>query len=556
MGWLGPISELIKSVGSSAISHGAKSTLIHKGYEKLTGGNKSTETTSTPAEVNVQPSRLEESKSRKAIRDINQEESNVNKDIRSDVSDLKKIDQEINSINNDNTQDSEDTSELAQLELLKELDKTRSELDYEKSLSSVYNESNDKKVLELESKLTDLNSKYKNLYLNKSKVDPVKSKSKSKLEKSKNLQALSDKANVEGFKLVNDELEMLRLKQQEDMINLQMKLNQSGLAGSGKQVQSTNNAEQHKSFMSTLMSSIVEYAAIGLVGYVGKMYLNRTATGRGIKAFFKGKIRNLKNNSPVVRKVADFFGKKGAERSASQKAADKARREATKQAARKIEKEGIKEVEEQVGKKAAKKLSIKGLGGQGKKYAEKLFGKISNNKVIKAAEKKVFKIAGKKVTEEALEEAGEKIVTQAAEKAGGKALRSALLRISEKIAVRAGTSLSLASTGVGAIVSIGMLAYDVFQIGSSMNNIRLVIARLKELKEDTWRSLVRKNLTIKMINDNEWDSDDLELINSLVGMAKSTDKMTLGTLIFYLEVENLNKIASPLTLDTSTSIKD
>jgi hypothetical protein len=35
MGWLGPISELIKSVGSSAISHGAKSTLIHKGYETL-----------------------------------------------------------------------------------------------------------------------------------------------------------------------------------------------------------------------------------------------------------------------------------------------------------------------------------------------------------------------------------------------------------------------------------------------------------------------------------------------------------------------------------------
>jgi hypothetical protein len=59
-----------------------------------------------------------------------------------------------------------------------------------------------------------------------------------------------------------------------------------------------------------------------------------------------------------------------------------------------------------------------------------------------------------------------------------------------------------------------------------------------------------------MINDNEWDSDDLELINSLVGMAKSSDIMTLGTLIFYLEVENLNKIASPLELNTSTSIKD
>lgn len=212
----------------------------------------------------------------------------------------------------------------------------------------------------------------------------------------------------------------------------------------------------------------------------------------------------------------------------------------------------------------------------GKKAAKNLVGKATKSAAKKMSQKGVQKIA-KNVTEKALKKAGSTIATKAtkkaAEKVGTKAVSSVakkfmkrgIGRLFQRVALKlagkaaakgAAYAASAAVPILGWAVGAAMLAWDAYELTKYLyldpKKRKRIVESIKSVDDQTWKTIVSKNLTQDMIKDKEWGQDEVDTLMNLSNYSKEAvdqeSKDMLDSAIESLGIDNINALTSPYNL--------
>ena len=429
-----------------------------------------------------------------------------------------------------------------QLNDVTNLNNAVNELNYAKNQKQAYNDPdvNGARISKLESKVDKLDQEYRSKYM-LSRADRVK---KGMTEAANDMIpgvkiGYNDEATVRGFKVMNKELELLRIKQAETIINMQSALQAQGYAGGGGPAggDSGGGGGMLSGLMGTIISGLMMDGAMTLGGKL----LEKT----GVTAWAGKQWTKLKNATGLnkllgkgAQEAAEELGEKGAKQVAekgTKAVADKAIKKSVQEAAKKGGKEAAEEAIEAAAKR---KLGTEIAKRAGKEGVEELVA-----------------VGGKQVAKKGIVAAGGRLLT----KIGGKLSQTVLGRIAKKIAAKAGQKLAVAATGPwGVAATVGMLAYDLWSLGSFIVETRTIISKFqsKEMDSNLWASLVSKNLTPEMQAENEWGPDELALIESLPEMFKKLTVLEASQFVMFLGAENLNALAKPIDLTSTDTIDE
>ena len=415
------------------------------------------------------------------------------------------------------------------------------ELNAAKNQQKAYNDPdvNGARISKLESKVDKLDQEYKSKYL-LNRGDKLKSAAADMIPGVK--LGYNDEATVRGFKVMNKELELLRIKQAETIINMQAALQNQGYAGGSGAGGSGGGGGGgfFDGIMGSIVSGLMMEGAMtlggkllekaGVTAWAGKQWTKlKNATGLN-KLIGKGTKEAVEELGEEGAKVAAKGTAKGMT-SAAAKGTAKAVEQSVKQVASKGTKAGAREAAER-----AIQSGVKTAVGR------KVAGRVTKEVAEEAVE-----IAGKKVAQAGLRSAGTKIIGKIGQKLG----LGVLGRIAKKIAVKAGQKLAVMTTGpIGLAINVGMLAYDLWSIGSGIMDIEMIIARFKNNKVDKrlWASLLSKNLTPELVKEKEWGPDELTLIREFPDVIKEVDKKEGYMFIMYIGIDELNELAKPMIL--------
>lgn len=423
------------------------------------------------------------------------------------------------------------------------------ELNAAKNQQKAYNDPdvNGARISKLESKVDKLDQEYKSKYL-LNRGDKLKSAAADMIPGVK--LGYNDEATVRGFKVMNKELELLRIKQAETIINMQAALQNQGYAGGGGAGGSGGGGGGgfFDGIMGSIVSGLMMEGAMtlggkllekaGVTAWAGKQWTKlKNATGLN-KLIGKGTKEAVEELGEEGAKVAAKGTAKGMT-SAAAKGTAKAVEQSVKQVASKGTKAGAREAAER-----AIQSGVKTAVGR------KVAGRVTKEVAEEAVE-----IAGKKVAQAGLRSAGTKIIGKIGQKLG----LGVLGRIAKKIAVKAGQKLAVMTTGpIGLAINVGMLAYDLWSIGSGIMDIEMIIARFKNNKVDKrlWASLLSKNLTPELVKEKEWGPDELTLIREFPDVIKEVDKKEGYMFIMYIGIDELNELAKPIDLTSTDDIEE
>ena len=424
------------------------------------------------------------------------------------------------------------------------------ELNAAKNQQKAYNDPdvNGARISKLESKVDKLDQEYKSKYL-LNRGDKLKSAAADMIPGVK--LGYNDEATVRGFKVMNKELELLRIKQAETIVNMQAALQNQGYAGGAGRGGSAGGGGGG-GFLSGIMGSIVSGLMMEGAMTLGGKLLEKA----GVTGWAKNQWTKLKNATGLnkligkgTKEAAEELGEEGAKAvakgtakgvtSAAAKGTAKAVEQSVKQVASKGTKAGAREAAER-----AIQSGVKTAVGR------KVAGRVTKEVAEEAVE-----IAGKKVAQAGLRSAGTKIIGKIGQKLG----LGVLGRIAKKIAVKAGQKLAVMTTGpIGLAINVGMLAYDLWSIGSGIMDIEMIIARFKNNKVDKrlWASLLSKNLTPELVKEKEWGPDELTLIREFPDVIKEVDKKEGYMFIMYIGIDELNELAKPIDLTSTDDIEE
>ena len=407
---------------------------------------------------------------------------------------------------------------------------------------------NGARISKLESKVDKLDQEYRSKYL-LNRGDRLKSAAADMIPGVK--LGYNDEATVRGFKVMNKELELLRIKQAETIVNMQAALQNQGYAGGGGGAGGSGGGGGG-GFFSGIMGSIVSGLMMEGAMTLGGKLLEKA----GVTGWAKNQWTKLKNATGLnkligkgTKEAVEELGEEGAKvvakgsakgmTSAAAKGTAKAVQQSVKQVAAKGTKAGAREAAER-----AIQSGVKTAVGR------KVAGRVTKEVAEEAVE-----IAGKKVAQAGLRSAGTKIIGKIGQKLG----LGVLGRIAKKIAVKAGQKLAVMTTGpIGLAINVGMLAYDLWSIGSGIMDIELIIARFKNNKVDKrlWASLLSKNLTPELVKEKEWGPDELTLIREFPDVIKEVDKKEGYMFIMYIGIDELNELAKPIDLTSTDDIEE
>ena len=424
------------------------------------------------------------------------------------------------------------------------------ELNAAKNQQKAYNDPdvNGARISKLESKVDKLDQEYRSKYL-LNRGDKLKSAAADMIPGVK--LGYNDEATVRGFKVMNKELELLRIKQAETIVNMQAALQNQGYAGGGGGAGGSGGGGGG-GFFSGIMGSIVSGLMMEGAMTLGGKLLEKA----GVTGWAKNQWTKLKNATGLnkligkgTKEAVEELGEEGAKvvakgsakgmTSAAAKGTAKAVQQSVKQVAAKGTKAGAREAAER-----AIQSGVKTAVGR------KVAGRVTKEVAEEAVE-----IAGKKVAQAGLRSAGTKIIGKIGQKLG----LGVLGRIAKKIAVKAGQKLAVMTTGpIGLAINVGMLAYDLWSIGSGIMDIELIIARFKNNKVDKrlWASLLSKNLTPELVKEKEWGPDELTLIREFPDVIKEVDKKEGYMFIMYIGIDELNELAKPIDLTSTDDIEE
>lgn len=407
---------------------------------------------------------------------------------------------------------------------------------------------NGARISKLESKVDKLDQEYRSKYL-LNRGDKLKSAAADMIPGVK--LGYNDEATVRGFKVMNKELELLRIKQAETIVNMQAALQNQGYAG-GAGRGGSGGGGGGGGFLSGIMGSIVSGLMMEGAMTLGGKLLEKA----GVTGWAKNQWTKLKNATGLnkligkgTKEAAEELGEEGA-KAVAKGTAKGVTSAAAKGTAEAVE-QSVKQAAKGVGRTGAREAAERAIqSGVKTAVGRKVAGRVTKEVAEEAVE-----IAGKKVAQAGLRSAGTKIIGKIGQKLG----LGVLGRIAKKIAVKAGQKLAVMTTGpVGLAINVGMLAYDLWSIGSGIIDIEMIIARFKGNKMDKrlWASLVNKNLTPELVKEKEWGPDELTLIRELPDVIKEVDKKEGYMFIMYIGVDEIKELTKPIDMTALDEIDD
>ena len=408
---------------------------------------------------------------------------------------------------------------------------------------------NGARISKLESKVDKLDQEYRSKYL-LNRGDKLKSAAADMIPGVK--LGYNDEATVRGFKVMNKELELLRIKQAETIVNMQAALQNQGYAGGAGGRGGSGGGGGGGGFLSGIMGSIVSGLMMEGAMTLGGKLLEKA----GVTGWAKNQWTKLKNATGLnkligkgTKEAAEELGEEGAKTVA--KGTAKGMTSAAAKGTAEAVEQSVKQAAKGVGKAGAREAAEKAIqSGVKTAVGRKVAGRVTKEVAEEAVE-----IAGKKVAQAGLRSAGTKIIGKIGQKLG----LGVLGRIAKKIAVKAGQKLAVMATGpVGLAINVGMLAYDLWSIGSGIIDIEMIIARFKGNKMDKrlWASLVNKNLTPELVKEKEWGPDELTLIRELPDVIKEVDKKEGYMFIMYIGVDEIKELTKPIDMTALDDIDD
>lgn len=437
-----------------------------------------------------------------------------------------------------------------QLNDVTNLNNAVNELNYAKNQQKAYNDPdvNGARISKLESKVDKLDQEYKSKYL-LTRGDKLKNAAADMIPGVK--LGYNDEATVRGFKVMNKELELLRIKQAETIVNMQAALQNQGYAGGSGAGGSGGGGGG--GFFDGIMGSIVSGLMMEGAMTLGGKLLEKA----GVTAWAGKQWTKLKNATGLnkllgkgVKEATEELGEEGA-KIVAREAGKQGTKQGIKQGTKQVVAKSVSSAAAQVGRTGAREAAEKAIKGG--------VSTVAGKKVLQRAGREVaeefVEIGGKKVAQAGLRSAGTKLLGKLSAKLG----KTVLAKIARKMAAKAGQKLAVMQAGpVGLVINIGMLAYDLYELGSFIKESRTIISKFQsgQMDDRLWASLVSKNLTPEMIKDNEWGEDELALIREFPGIIKESTVMQAGQFIMYIGADKLNELAKPIDLTSMDSVDE
>ena len=213
-----------------------------------------------------------------------------------------------------------------------------------------------------------------------------------------------------------------------------------------------------------------------------------------------------------------------------------------------------------IGKKAAKNLVGKATKSATKKMSQKGVQKVAKNVVEKTLKKTGSTIATK-ATKKAAEKVGTKAVSSVAKKfmkrGIGRLFQKVALKLAGKAAMKGAAYAASASVPViGWVVGAAMLAWDAYELTKYLyldpKKRKRIVESIKSVDDQTWKTIISKNLTQDMIKDKDWGQDEVDTLMNLANYSKEAidkeSKDILDSAIEDLGIDNINALTSPYVL--------
>lgn len=510
-------------------------SLIARGMSKVLLGDQGGgegEGGGSEGEVFVPPSKVPDPVIRKELRELKSKEKKAESKIREDERDLKKeFEREENPIG---------TNIDKQIDLLEEIQETNEELKFVKRevKQEGPNDHLNEKIDTLSSKIDNLSSRYESESTSPSKVRARKNKAnvvrQSKVKGSSGSAIggiqitqidYNDEKLNKGLSVISKKIEKNELAQQQRLLELQSEVERQG-----EYMQSAAQSSMQSGRKGLLNVGLVGSLLTGLLTQwagqkVSSLLFERTKFGRSIMGGFEKTLRGGYQYMPKpLRKL--LGGWKGAGSLAK-------------------------------GLGSGGVLAKKGVEKALKKRRAAILGKSSAILKVGARSKAAttaVKVGKNTVTSKALASAGKGILG----KVVNKSLKRALMRLSIKIAGKAASRVALNAIPVaGTVAFVGLLAKDIWDLGTGLRDFTRFHARLKEVPKDKWDSILQKNLTADMVNKNNWNEDDLEVIRNLPTLAYTLGFRELASIAMHLGMDTLNELTGDeIDLLSENSIKD
>lgn len=218
-----------------------------------------------------------------------------------------------------------------------------------------------------------------------------------------------------------------------------------------------------------------------------------------------------------------------------------------------------------VAKKALGKKAAKNLVGKAMKSAAKKMSQKGVQKVAKNVTEKALKKAGSTIATKATKKAAEKVGTKAVSSVAKKFMKRGIGRLFQRVALKlagkaaakgAAYAASAAVPILGWAVGAAMLAWDAYELTKYLyldpKKRKRIVESIKSVDDQTWKTIVSKNLTQDMIKDKEWGQDEVDTLMNLSNYSKEAvdqeSKDMLDSAIEELGIDNINALTSPYNL--------
>ena len=218
-----------------------------------------------------------------------------------------------------------------------------------------------------------------------------------------------------------------------------------------------------------------------------------------------------------------------------------------------------------IAKKAIGKKATKDLVGRASKEAAKKMSKKGTQRVAKNVVEKALKKTGSKIATKAAEKSASKIGSKAASSVAKKFMKRGIGRIFQRVALKlagkaamkgAAYAASAAVPVLGWAVGAAMLAWDAYELTKYLyldpKKRKRIVESIRSVDDQTWKTIISKNLTQDMIKDKEWGQDEVDTLLNLSNYSKEAvdqeSKDMLDSAIESLGIDNINALTSPYNL--------